>query len=207
MKRILKPLICLVLCISVLLSLASCSIFFPHLVAGPGTTEREVFQEIFIETDEEMREIVALLKSHGSEINPILYFDCEEYGLDIKFCIAVRRVIVEQLEEGENLFDRRIDNLAIWACVFFEDVTSEELEKREFESYKCIYITDYQHLAKNPTGADDVEIKLNSDPSNNIYSVFYNGAYQFGFEKTSTNPFGITPEQIEILEKTVAIIE
>ena len=205
MKRILKPLICLVLCISVLLSLASCSLF--GAPGGPGTTYHELYEEKWIETADEMRQIVSLLRSHGSEIDPIPFFDCEEYGIDIKFCIAVPRELINGLEEGEEIFDRRMDDLAIRVCVFFEDVTSEELEKREFESYKCIYITDYQHLAKNPTGADDVEIKLDSDPSNNIYSVFYNGAYQFDFEKTSTNPFGITPEQIEILEKTVSIIE
>jgi hypothetical protein len=187
--------------------LASCSVFIQKFAAGPDTTYDKVHDEKWIETSAEMREIIALLKSHGSEVFPIPYFDCEEYGLDIKFCISVHHSVINQLEEGENLFDRRIDNLAIRAFVFFEDVTSEELEKREFESYKCIYITDYQHLAKNPMGADDVEIKLDSDPSNNIYSVFYNGAYQFDFEKTSTNPFGITPEQIEILEKTVSIIE
>ena len=133
--RIFKPLICLVLCISVLLSLASCSIFFPHLAAGPDTTYDKVHDEKWIETADEMRQIVSLLRSHGSEIDPIPFFDCEEYGIDIKFSVHVRRSLLKEIDEDEDIFDRKMDNLFILSYVFFEDVTAEDVENAD----ACVY--------------------------------------------------------------------
>lgn len=221
MKKTVKILISVIICISVLLSLVSCNLldaindFLNRNEDGPGSTWYDVYQFMWVETYDEMLEIVERTRAYGTEIPQIPAFACEEYGLDVKFAIIVENDIFDELEDKYEYFDRKINQFSVFSCVFFKDMTIEEVERYgDLPTYNCAYVPSVymtgpanRYHIDNPEGASDVNIEkseINSETT--WYYVKYKGKYQFKLIN-EYKEFEITEEQIEILEKTLTIIE
>ena len=165
----------------------------------------------WIETYEEMIDAVTHLRAHGNDVDPIALFDCEEYGYDLKFCVIFSRNKSEALSEGQNYFDRKLANLTINTYVFFEDVSIDELIYNQVSDYKHVkvgYIKNIHSMLKNPHSNIELSIKKGEIANANDrikYYVAYNDIDQFYF--TATYMFELTDEQIEVLEKTLTVIE
>ena len=162
----------------------------------------------WLETYEEALDAVTRLRAHGTEIGPIALFDCEEYGYDLKFCVIFSRSKSEALSEGQNYFDRKLANVDIITCVFFEDVTIDELIFSSHYYYDSIEITAHDTRNATSTQSNDIvnieKYSINKEYEASSYLVTYNDSPQFTFE--STGYFELTYEQIGILEKTLVVI-
>ena len=219
MRKIKKSLVTLLLLASVIFSFASCDLvveihnYFNEIGKygkdGPGSTYWDNYEEIWIETYEEMLVIVEKMKANGTEVPQIPAFNCEEYGLDVKFMIALPKHFLNSLEEGQEFYDIKINNFSIRCAVFFEEITIETLKLYDGGTIynKCLTVTVESSRKSNveiPTNTEDVTIQ----PSDidGIYSVKYNDKFQFQLKQGYIN-FTVTEEQFEILKKTVAIIE
>ena len=214
MKKAVKILISIIICVSVLLSLVSCNLldaindFLNRNKAGPGTTWADVYDYMWVETYDEMLEIVERTRAYGTEIPQIPVFSCEQYGLDIKFAITVENRIFDELEDKYEYFDRKIKQFSAVCYVFFESVTIEDVEQYISIPYlnNCVYSTTVQdRRVDSPEGVEYIEIEESHKIGmEKYYSVKYKGKNQFYLVSYYTE---ITEEQIEILEKTLTIIE
>ena len=225
MKKLVRKIVCLFLCISVLLSLTSCDAIYKKLKEAnskvpPGYTGgfntdphyHNTYEIKWLETYDELINAVTLLKANGTKIGDKRYlrrepiFNCEEYGLDVKFCIKFNRNLAEEFKEGKDYFDRHIEYVDIKCYVFLESVSINELEYDLLSRYKRIrvgIISD--ELFDDPRGADDIRIYYSTDENvKNGYYIYYYGKNQLGID---TNIDEIPEDVIEILEKTLTIIE
>ena len=229
MRKIKKSLVALLLLVSVIFSFASCSFLdvldgifredndtpdntifnsSEFIDGGPGSTYSDTYEEIWIETYEEMLVIVEKMKANGTEVPQIPAFNCEEYGLDVKFMISLPKHFLNGLEEGQEFYDIKINNFSICCAVFFEEITIETLKLYDAGVIynKCLTVTVESSRKSNvesPTNAEDVTIQ----PSDidGIYSVKYNDKFQFQLKQGYID-FTVTEEQFEILKKTIVII-
>lgn len=222
MKKMTKAIICLILCFAVVFSLTSCEDFIndiiddlidyysPPIPDGPGSTYEDLYDKNWADYDE-MVEIVTRLRAHGTEVAPIPYFDCEEYGLDVKFTMTLPEDWSEGFENELDYFNRKLDKFQAVCVIFFEETSNEEIEKKG-----TVYAYFYDHITviswskdtvpEKPNGAEDIEIKYDHTGSSDYYSVFYNGKIQFGIIRDPS--YGrLTDEQLNILEQTINIIE
>ena len=214
MEKTVKIFISVIICVSVLLSLVSCNLldaindFLNRNQDGPGTTWNDVYQLMWVETYDEMLEIVERTRAYGTEIPQIPAFNCEEYGLDVKFAITVKNNIFNELDDKYEYFDRKINNFSVICCVFFESMTIEEVKRySHIPRCNCVYLkTETIRKIDSPKGANDVEI-TRSDSKKEDLVIYYKGKYQFILSAQEYDDFEITEEQIEILEKTITIIE
>ena len=191
--------------------LCSCCIRTEDGYTGGLTNLEEYhhYNEVYwLETYDEVVEAVELLKSHGTEIPPIILFDCEEYGLDMKFCISFRKSS-EPYTDGKNYFDRKLEIVEIYSFVFFEDVTVEELEYSHYNYYECVlyyaHHLDISHM-DYPEDPEDVYLKATDDSDGWGYiQVHYNRESQYTlWTRLSAE---ISAERLELLEKTMRFIK
>ena len=234
MKKTAKILISLLLIVSVALSIASCEAVGYILSRFDRTESRgpydwyegcpvpkgytgglfvpyefhELYEIKWLETYEELQDAITRLRAHGTEIHPIALFDCEEYGFDLKFCIVFKRP-KEQLSEGQGYFDRKLDGVEISTYVFFENITIEELVYKEVITLQCIHINNYKdsHFFANReiTGSFSIEEVVEWSSLTYLYQVYSNGSALFPFY--TYWDLHLTEEQIEILEKTLVVID
>jgi hypothetical protein len=235
MKIHLKRLICLLLCIATVFSLTSCEIvdyvsgwfeeeeesLYPRGYTGGCQTaygELESILIIWFETYDEFIEAIERTRAQGTKIPRVAYFDCEEYGIDIKFCVILRRHLLPDIQEGESYFDKKLhdDDLSIFTCVFFEYISIEELEYTYFERYPGFRVKSEGIGTHYPAAVDYDSVEIILHPNINAsdsyiprYDVYYYGEMQFYF---NTNSFGydryyISDENLEILENTIRFVE
>ena len=161
----------------------------------------------WLETYDEMLDAVTRLRAHGTEIDPIALFDCEEYGFDLKFCMEFNRP-KEPLSEGQGYFDRKLIGVIVNTYVFFEDITIEKLVYSAVDMYKNVSTVNNRYhsdlTAIQSTDTVTIEEIVVLDDLITWYSVNCNATYLFTL--TSSSCFKLTEEQIEILEKTLVII-
>ena len=224
MKKTAKIVISIIICISVLLSLMSCNLldaindFLNRNEDGPGSAWHHVYQYMWVETYDEMLEIVERTRSYGTEIPQIPTFNCEQYGIDVKFAITVENDIFDELEDKYEYFDRKINQFSVISYVFFESVTIDELDTTSYSLswlnggyIPSIYMSGnkVQYFIGNSEDNENIEIESSGDILGNEskrYSVKYKGKHQF-YLVSYYEEFEITEEQIEILEKTIVIIQ
>ena len=220
MRKIKKSLVALLLLVSVIFSFASCNLidgvndFLDRNVDGPGGTYTDQYEIKWIETCDEMLTIIEKMRANGTEIPQIPLFDCEGYGIDVKFRIDIKKSFLNELEEGQEYYDKRMSNnvFSVRCYIFFQDVTIDELEScGQLMIYDCLKVVIHHNITvEDPKDAKDIQILPNpldaSGPELMAYVVSYNGKNQFKLEKNQPD-FVIAEEQIEILEKTIMLIE
>lgn len=155
MKRTLKTLICLLLCIAMMISFASCEIVdyvsgwfeedvdeddkndndlqisqptFPEGYTGGSRSVYLSFYDVYwVETVDELIDAVSRLEAHGSTVDKMAIFDFSEDEFDFKFMISIKRESAEPLSEGQNEFDRKCDDVEISWFAFDDYITIDEL--------------------------------------------------------------------------------
>ena len=94
----------------------------------------------WLETYDEVLEAIELLESHGSQINSRFGFTCDGEPYDIKWCFKFEWRYAEELEEGKNFFDRKIDGGAFSCYIFRKDVTIDVLDYSYASFYDYLYV-------------------------------------------------------------------
>ena len=217
MKKTAKILISLLLIVSVALSIASCDVLksFSRLKNGPGTTYADLHKSIWVDTYDEMVTVLSEMKAAGTKTPQIPTFNCDEHGIDVKFQIIIRKSDIADLEAEQSYYDVKLINIDIKCYLFFEDVSLEEAYA--FGIYgpdmSCRYykIEKYESddVLSSYDGVDDLDIHNIDDSGNSEigrYHIYYNGKNQFYIQKSWAD-FELTEEQIEILEKTLVVID
>lgn len=200
-----KRLISVIILLAMITALTACN---------PTSEERELY---FFELDE-MREIVSRLKANGSEVRAIPYFDCEEYGYDVKFSVRLPKGWSDGYENRLDYFNRKIDYFSGCVCwVFFEQVDLDLTDTSQIkESFDCISLYRISksrlNVLESPEGADDISIYI-ENPDYLKYSdyctyrVVYNRRSQFTFSRyVGDGKEELSEEHIEIFEDTIAIL-
>ena len=208
MKRTMKTLICLLLCIAIIFSFTAC-----NLLSG-NTRYDDVYTELWVETLDEMLYIIERTRSYGTEISQLPTFDCEEYGIDVKFMITISKDLYDSLEEGELYYERYLSEFYLESYIFFENVTIEEAENLGGDvvyRFECAYTQERNkhRLADKPNEDDEVSVKAHMDTETNSYDqyvFYYNEHAQFGI-KLGRSLDAISEEDLEILKQTIYIIE
>ncbi len=232
MRKIVKAFLCFTICFSVLLSLLSCGLFdrnqdgiehewhegciVPEGYTGGVITNRNyhmTYENKWLETYDEFIDAVTLLNSNGSKLPQIPIFNCEEYGIDIKFRFSFQRNLAEELKEGQGYFDRKIDHVSITFYAFFEDVSIEKLEYSLVELYDAVYISrngfaDLDVKTDSLDGVEDIDVSINKLTDRIAYSFSYNEKKQIillsTYETFRTDV--VTQDHLEIFAKTIEII-
>ena len=234
MKKMTKILISLLLLVSIVFSFASCEVLEDVLVfmsglnpfvpkfGRPKTKEDGLhavdhyYETKWVETYDEMVDILSKMKAAGTKTPQIPAFDCEEYGIDIKFQITLRRSDLMNLEEGQNYYDIKLHDIYIDCYLFFEEITIEQIKARHsilhapYGSFRLYAVEKkYFDILANPNDYDDLKIHNDrADGTKEIgrYHIYYDGKNQFYIQRSEAD-FELTEEQIEILKKTVVVIE
>ena len=95
MKKVTKILISILLLVSIVCSFVSCSAInnvIGKLVAvdGPGCGLANYEYDVYwVETYDEMLDILSKMKAAGTDTPKIPAFNCDEHGIDVKFRISV----------------------------------------------------------------------------------------------------------------------
>ena len=101
----------------------------------------------WVETYEECLAAIELLKSHGSTFEESAIFTYDGELFDTKYCFKISGTnkYTEDIEFGDNPFDRRAGDVEIKSYAFFDDVTIDEINYSDVSDYcpDCIiYIFD-----------------------------------------------------------------
>ena len=96
----------------------------------------------WLETYDEVLEAIELLESHGSQIESRFGLTCDGEPYDIKWCFSFRWSKAEELEEGKNFFDRKIDGGYFNCYIFRKDVTIDVLNYSKITFYDVLYFQD-----------------------------------------------------------------
>ena len=230
MKNFKKTLVSILLLISILFSFVSCDLIsdivdrltedppryyaeydesFPFPKGYTGGVETNYqwhldYEVKWLDTYDELKDAVTRLRAHGTEVDPTVLFDCEEYGLDLKFCLISPRYLSEELSEGQGYFDRKLIRVSISTYVFFEDASIDEIIFDWLlydQSYKYVKIAN--HLLHPFSISEDDKIKIETSNGATLY-VYGNDEYKFKFEQYH---YTVSEEDIEILEKTLVVFE
>lgn len=220
MKKSLKLVISFVLCLAMVLSFVSCGIinviedacFYVTNISRKkykGVTAYDVLRVRWIETYEEAVTIVEKMRLNGETIPSIPAFDCEEYGIDVKFLILFDSEYEKDLEEGKEIYD--IPILSVTCYIFLEDITVNKLKMYHnyphgMDGYYTGTRDNFE--IKTPKKTDYVKFSKNVERFNiesTSYGITYNGEYQFSLYGTDVG-IELTDEQIKILKKTIVVI-
>ena len=98
----------------------------------------------WVETYEECLEAMELLESHGSTFAKTAIFTHDGELFDTKYCfeICLNHRGTEEIEFGDNPFDRRATGVEVTSFAFFDDVTIDEINHS--------YVYDYEVYSLNP---------------------------------------------------------
>ena len=188
MKIHLKRLICLLLCIATVFSLASCEIVdyvsgwfeeetdegakddngiqnstptFPEgYTGGSYRAYINVCDIYWFETVDELIDAVSRLEAHGSQVDRTGVFDFPEDDFDFKFMMSITREYAEPLSEGQNEFDRKCDDVQIYWFVFDEYITIDELLYAYAEDICRLYSGGYSSSAIASLGSKVEDLSL-----------------------------------------------
>ena len=224
MNKVIKKMICIAICFLSVISFVSCDDIYDILYPNKKSYVPEgytggieyddhfhgVYEIKWVETYEEMMDAVTLLRSHGSTIYDTTVFNCEEDGLDVKFCFTSRRDKAPALQDGENYFDRCIDGVSITQYIFLEDVTIEELEYSMWEGYEamCVRKSSLYDKPDDLPALENIEFVrwIAEDAQNGYghYEIRYNDRIQIllsmGYEECT-----LTEKQIDVLKNSLEI--
>ena len=207
MKKIINAAVCFMICFAILSSMTSCDIIrnYQNKYDDGPVTEADVAEWYCVDY-EEVIAIRTLLKSHGSIMQQIPYFECETPGVDVRFVIYLPKGWSDDLENKMDYFDKRMDNLIMHCCIFLKETSYTDLDFYFYEYLDCIRVDPYRRehskVIESPVGAEDIDVYRDGDRT---YKVFYNGKEQFLLE--TNRGFELTQEQLELFKQSIAIIE
>ncbi len=106
----------------------------------------------WVETYEECVAAIEMLKSHGSTFAESVIFTYEGDLFDTKYCFEIPHYDnrTEEIEFGDNPFERRGGDVLVCSYAFFEDVTIEEI------NYS--YVSRYRSCLPNVSGKRKITV-------------------------------------------------
>ncbi len=110
--------------------------YFPDgYTGGMGIPSGSDVEYYWVETYEECVEAIELLKSHGSTFEqwPIFTYNGELF--DTKYCFKMNGARSDEIQYGENPFDRKSEGVRVQSIVFVEDVEIDELVYEDIAFY------------------------------------------------------------------------
>ena len=237
MIKTFKICISIILCLAMVLSLASCDLIseirrelfgYPSVKPGQFTGHSPVPEGYtgglqsnvnfhsdygihWLETYEEVLAAVELLKAHGSIIKPAVGVDIEEV-FDVKWCFIYQRNMAEQLVEGANFFDRKIDNGSFVCYIFRMDVTIDELIYSNVFHYQSIkiYTKNYvrvENIDELSIYWWDKELGYDKPFPGEDYLIAYNDKVIAGIETPSEYHPPIDDELLDAIIKSVVFVD
>ena len=216
MKKVTKILISLLLLVSIVCSFASCEVledvfnfmlnpFTPTF--GPGTRAVDMREVRWVESYDEMLEILNKMKNAGTSVPQFIAFDCEEYGIDVKFKISLsKKKDMAKLEPGQSFYDIKLSYVHITCYLFSEDISVAELDKEGVYGPKHyryqVSKADHSKIIPDFTDVNQLEIIDNADGR---WIVYYQGKTQI-YLRPGDQGTELTEEEVEILKKTLVVI-
>ena len=219
MKKSIKVVVSLILCLTMLFAFTSCNFAIRADVLFSGSFGNnyigsafwnELFntagdpQYVWVETYDDLAEVVEKMKEQGTMIPRTPVFDCEDDGFDVKFRISYRESTV--FGKNKSYCEKYLYDVSITCYVFFEEVSVENYES-DPEGYDYFEVVKFNDgsVIDDPTAYDDIEFVVRTDNAS-VFDVIYNGRYQFECMK-GVKSFEITNEQLEIFKSTLKVIE
>ena len=136
MKKMTKILISILLLVSIVCSFASCALGERLLFDGrndPYSLIHHEYKVYWVETYDEMLDILSKMKAAGTDTPKIPAFNCDEFGMDVKFRIMVHSSDVKKLKEGQKYYDRRLKKgVSIQCYIFLDDIDIPTLITRVY---------------------------------------------------------------------------
>lgn len=223
MSKLIKIILNILVCLSFVISLTACDLLnvfgirqgnddiVPNGYTGGVTNDKHyhyVYETVWLETYDELTNALTLLKSNSSEIPKTPIFNCEKYGIDVKYRISFSRDKSEKLQEGREYFDRRLERITVTWYAFFEELTVEELIYSRWNRYYSASVFFDSERIDIPSDVNDVMISIKEPyPNEDIeYNVFYSEKNQFKILMNSPESY-LSEEQLDILEQTIEFIE
>ena len=107
---------------------------FPRLINLPAPR----LEFWWVETYEECLEAIELLKSHGSTFCESTIFTYDGDLFDTKYCFKISResLYTDDIDFGDNPFDRRAGGVEISSYAFLDDVTIDEINHGNIKDYR-----------------------------------------------------------------------
>ena len=158
----------------------------------------------WFETYDELISAIETLKAHGSTINSYYVFDCEgmmlnNTPLDCKYVISFSKHNNPKLDEGQNFFERKIDDVYVNWFVYdeFYPIFSKSSVSQGFE-YEAIFRKGGNRLIQNIDIEDYSLLTIDYGipeygldwPDNfppNGYEIYYDGLNIYGVEFDAHN--------------------
>ena len=152
--------------------------YFPNgYTGGFGIPSGSDVEYYWVETYEECVEAIELLKSHGSTFEEWLIFTYNGELFDTKYCFKMNGARSDEIQYGENPFDRKSEGVRVQSIAFMEDVAIEELVYENIAFYDAYIlftpgISEFGTLDEYPK-ADGFTYEWVADDSTD----FFSGAY------------------------------
>ncbi len=127
----------------------------------------------WVETYEECVAAIELLKSHDSTFAESVIFTYEGDLFDTKYCFEIPHYVIltEEIEFGENPFDRRGGGILVCSYAFFDDVTIEEI------NYS--YVSRYRYYLPLVSGTREINVPDLTTIQLSYELVSYQDKYRF----------------------------
>ena len=180
MKRTIKRLICLLLCIAMVFSFTACEFLFNvaeaavFLIGGLLSSDNDdgytggfpygdphayLHKKIcWMETFEELEIVVNGLIAYGNDVEPVLVPKYESEYVDYKYCIIVSTNKVDPPDDDEEWYERNFNRTIKIKCYgFLSDVTIEEIEHSDVQDYQRVQFETYNYEKYDPSQSGTVE--------------------------------------------------
>lgn len=165
----------------------------------------------WVETYEECIEAIDRLKSHGSEFSNISLLSYDGEFCDIKYCFIFPSVHKwsDQINFGDDPFDRKAINAIVYSCIFFDDTTIDEINYGDITDYHV-----YSAFAVNMKQANVTDSSLSyewitDEDNKSTCLVYQSGELCYKFTRESKNPLPndyMSDECIKALLNSIKII-
>ena len=176
----------------------------------------------WVETYEECLEAIELLKSHGSTFANDILLTYDGDLFDCKYCFMIMGVgaTTEEIEWGDNPFDRYANNVYLNCYAFFDDVSIDELNYSlvsNYDTYLIVGESGYNLIGEitteNISISEWMKIENNSLKKHRLYkTVYYNDQEimsiltQFYVNDGSNIEPGMTDECLKAIVESSKII-
>ena len=145
MKKSLKLVISLVLCLAMVISFASCNIIGINQSKHPSgytggfnpNPKFHVGLEIYwVETYEEAMEAIEHLEAYDNKIGQCIMSSYENEAVDAKYCFKLYKGNTKKRKKGQKWYDHKYSQVTVSYYGFLDNVTIEEIEYSMIGRYK-----------------------------------------------------------------------
>ncbi len=190
--------------------------YFPDgYTGGMGIPSGSDVEYYWVETYEECVEAIELLKSHGSTFEqwPIFTYNGELF--DTKYCFKMNGARSDEIQYGENPFDRKSEGVRVQSIVFMEEVTIDELVYENIAFYDAYIlftpgISDVGTLDEYPK-ADGFTYEWVADDSTDFFSgayhIYINGKLALSLSPVYRGGHELSDEILKAILDSVIVIK